>query len=206
MLKNIIGSTDFRVPRRPIKAIEDLAGSFGRLVAPGRKAGESLDVVELVDHALQREEIDVYPAREIDLSNEWGGTSFEGGVGARKIVLLREVLFDALLDPSSKHFNIARATVAHELGHAVLHVEYLRRRSHQGMAHLLQRQSSSGMMTIERSEWQAWCFGTCLLAPRAGIESLGPSATIGDLARHFGVSRDLMNIHLDRLKIHRSSH
>jgi len=201
--ENLIGRRDYRMPPRKVAVIEELATQFLGLLAPEVLQGAPLDVLDLVDRRLQREEIDVQSATSLTLCEEWGGTSTAGRTGDRKLILLREELFDALEDGGS-NLHLARGTVVHEVGHAAMHVDFFRRRRAAGASGLLQREATIAMRTIEGSEWQAWCFGTFLIAPRASvIERLAMPGgqNLASLAEYYGVSVSLMSNHLRRMNL-----
>mgnify|MGYP006286076351 CR=1 FL=1 len=86
----------------------------------------------------------------------------------------------------------ALATLAHELGHVVLHVRQLAVRPPR-VAPLEQ------VAPYEEAEWQAWCFAGCLCAP-VGVArmELGRGATVAELAASWGISRVFLARHLAR--------
>jgi predicted transcriptional regulator len=87
-----------------------------------------------------------------------------------------------------------RFTIAHEIGHAVLHPD---RSAHEGVEDLAarrpRRERSRGLV-----EWSCDYFAACLLMPRGWINAAAREATgVRSLARMFAVSSPTMRIRLE---------
>lgn len=95
-------------------------------------------------------------------------------------------------------FPRLRATVAHELGHAVLHVRQAAERRRRGLP-ALDVAPALEVPFFENAEWQAWCFAGCLCAPPAVLAPLVERGEdLRQLADTFGISRSFTRQHLER--------
>lgn len=66
-----------------------------------------------------------------------------------------------------------RATIAHEMGHAILHLKSLHFISQKSRGDRLHRVvEASKIETCRNPEWQAWAFGGSLLMPRGAVTRL----------------------------------
>lgn len=160
---------------------------------------DALDVVALIDK-LATFGIFFYPASALELEDRLGATL---PVGEETQILLDSDLWEQLHE-GGKRANMARATAIHELSHAVLHMQVLRRhlaKSADGVS--LNRVQRNALKPYEDPEWQAWALAGCILAPRARIVAAlnAGESTVDDLALHFEVSPGLMQAHLKRLKL-----
>lgn len=130
-----------------------------------------VDVVRLVDHVLPAHNIDVYPATADELPGQEAHTQpFQ----RNPTVLIRQDQWAYLMRGGGSGLR-ARATVAHELGHVVLHVPVLRRRrdSPDGAMELT-RVDPAKVKTYADPEWQAWCFAGAFLVPPHTLARLDP--------------------------------
>lgn len=94
---------------------------------------------------------------------------------------------------ASHHPNRQRFTIAHELGHHIMHSSMLRKSVHVDKGVLRRDNISSG--GFDKDEISANAFAACVLMPESFMRSVCPNSldleddkTIGDLARKFGVS------------------
>jgi hypothetical protein len=189
-----------RMPPLSVKEIEQRAFGFLRRVAPANAAQpRPLDLQTLVDDVLPQFDIHVVPANDDELVDAYAIARAEGEPGDPIEVLIRESAWDDLAQGGPRAYH-ARGTIAHELGHVALHVPVMRERRRLGFG--FQRARKDQVKAYEDPEWQAWAFGTCLLAPRQAILMSGAS-TIQGLAQHFETSVDLMERHVRRLRLHR---
>ena len=88
-------------------------------------------------------------------------------------ILIREDIYNALHDPLSSLHSRARFTVAHEIGHLIMH---------EGVA--LARSNGIPHKFYEDSEWQADAFAAELLMPTDGCMGMSAEA----IKLRFGVS------------------
>ncbi len=99
-------------------------------------------------------------------------------------IFLKEDVWEGVVNDEGHH----RFTVAHELGHAVLHKGQIRvafARTNNGKAH----------EAFEDSEWQANYFAGQLLAPKHLIED---GSTVEDIANSFGISYSCARVCLEQ--------
>lgn len=189
-----------RVPPLSTAAIEASAYAFLYDVAPEHlRFARPLNILHLIDYALpQLKAINFGPVEDAQLPDAYAKAIHGGAPGQPIDVLMRKSEWDALErgGPSSHH---PRASVAHEIGHCVLHVPEIRRRRAQGLG-LPRQLRSTDLETFENPEWQAWCFAGFLLAPRSMIMQIPTSLrSPGLLAEVFGCSPKLMAAHLRRV-------
>lgn len=190
------------VPRMPPLsryAIEAVADQLLALVAPEMlTAAMPLDVVKLVDVTLPKFGVHFYPASAVELEDREAATDPEGE--NETIVLLNVDLFEDLYI-GGRYAYRARATVAHELGHVILHVPVVRRRLRSPLgAALLNRVRRDQVKAYEDPEWQAWALAGCLLMPRRALMQLKTNS-VAAVAEHFGVSEAMARSHLRRFKL-----
>lgn len=182
-----------------MRSIERVAEAALEEYAPEVFEGpQPLDVADLVDYVLPTYGIHVVPATSAELDGAEGLTSPEGTKSVDILVSAEQ--FEALEDRGPRG-NRARATVCHELGHAILHVPIIRRRLNSPLAPLLlKRVSPRSVPAYEDAEWQAWAFAGAILMPRralAQLDSLSPEY----VASLFNVSENLAINHLRRLRL-----
>jgi Zn-dependent peptidase ImmA (M78 family) len=109
-------------------------------------------------------------------------------------ILVSPWIYDNLHDEERPHF--ARATVIHELAHAILHVPMLR----------TQVDAEPAKVRVERKrlreesdpEWQAWALAGAILMPRRTIAMLS-EASRSAVADAFFVSEKFAAVRLERL-------
>lgn len=145
---------------------------------------QPVDVIHLVDHVLPEHDIDVYPAHADELPGQEAHTR---PFDEKPTVLLREDQWRFLMRGGGSGLR-ARATIAHELGHVILHVPVLRRQARRagGLA-ALTRVDASRVQTYADPEWQAWCFAAAFLVPPSTLYHL-PSQSTAEIASVYGVS------------------
>ena len=119
--------------------------------------------------------------------------------------LISVISVDLMDDPWEEFF--CRSTMAHETGHAILHVwDYRRKKailkSIHNENHTLRNYRESEIITYKNPEWQAWRFAGSLLMPEpafreAMMEGLGER----DLSQRFGVNPAFIRSRARALKI-----
>lgn len=113
----------------------------------------------------------------VDMGNNHGLTLIEDGA-----LRFREDIYNRACCGKGRD----RMTLAHELGHAMLHVPAR-----------LARRMDDDMKPYEDPEWQAKCFAGELLISYDHLLSLN---RMGDVSKVFGVSEDAARIHCGSLK------
>ncbi len=189
------------MPPVPTAGIEAIGASTrGLFYDGGAEASCAIDLVSLVEQ-LPAYGIHVYPASAVELEDRLAATVPIATEKDETHILIQQSLWHELLD-GGRAANRARATLAHELGHAILHVPILRRRMSLPNAEtLLNRKMRRDEIPPYRDpEWQAWAFAGNFLAPRAAILASGEN-TVQALADRFEVSGSMMRSHLKRLKL-----
>lgn len=187
----------YAVPPRSTKSIARAAEQFLKRCAPDYlDSGRPLDVAHLVDYGLQERRIMVYPVSANDLPDSEAET--RAGEGGWLEIWMREEFYDALFE-INVNTNRARSTLAHEIGHAVMHDADVRTGRHRPHVLALRRTPRSQLKPFEDSEWQAHTFAGALLMPRPalGKADLG---NVPALADQFMVSEAFVHSHLKRIK------
>ena len=187
----------YRVRARSSRQIAEVAEAFLRHIAPEHLQNEAaLDLAGLVDHGLPQAGIYVYPVDDEELPRSEAET--RAGASGAVDILMRQEFFDAVFTRTS-NTNRARSTLAHEIGHAVLHADDIRAGRHQPEEFALRRARRSEIKTYEDAEWQAYMFAGVLLIPRPPLRSADLS-NIGLLAHRFDVSEAFVASHLGRVR------
>ena len=112
---------------------------------------------------------------------------------------------DLAEDPLQEYFY--RSTMAHETGHAILHVADYRRkkailRSIHKKNHELQVYREQDIKLYMNPEWQAWRFAGAILMPaQAFTVAVDDGLGVRDMCERFGVNRAFVNTRARALKI-----
>jgi len=114
-------------------------------------------------------------------------------------------------DPAN--INLFRATVAHEAGHAILHVPQFRRKKQllkfvdsDEMDVGLRMYREDQIPLYENPEWQAWRFAKGLLMPLPMVfRAFQLAYSLEDMSDAFGVSVKFARSRLKELKLHFTS-
>jgi hypothetical protein len=200
-MSDLIGEEVFRMPPVSTAAIEIFAEEALKELQPEcLQSPHSVDVRRLVDTVLPELGIFVSPASYDEMGQQYGATDPTGHEQGGIEILLREDVWDNLAIGGALA-RLPRATVAHEIGHALIHVPVVRRRLRSPHAkHLLAREDRSQMKPFEDPEWQAWTFAGCLLMPRRTLTAMA-RITPWDVASIYQVSESFAQSHLRRLRI-----
>ncbi len=144
-------------------------------------ADENIDIVDLIENILPTKLGVNYDILEKEVLGP-----IEAAINPDKgELVIREDVYDALHDPNHPMHGRARFTLAHELGHLVLH---------EGPA--LHRQTAMiNHRIFEDSEWQADYFASEFLMPTAGCLEL----TAKQIKEHYGVSYTAARIKFEQL-------
>lgn len=189
-----LGEQVHRVPARSTREIIEAAKGFLSRVQPEMLARPMpLDHRALMS-ALECHGIFVTPVPDARLPGAEGET-FPNGDHIE--ILLPETTYDTL-EQGGPFQNRARATLAHEVGHAFLHIPALPRL--EGKPIGFRRVSPHQIPAYESSEWQAWAFAGALLAPPRTLLMLG-SRTPATVARIYSISAEMAASHLRRLRM-----
>lgn len=198
-MSDLKGEDTISMPPLRMSTIESLGEAFLSEFCPDALVQPmAVDVFHLAENVLPHRGIHVTPAHAPEMGNNFGLTDPSGSTSIE--ILLRDDLWDNLIEGGPRA-NLARATLAHEFGHALLHVRVIRRRRNLPTAqHLLARVDRSTVPAYKDAEWQAWALGGCILAPRRTINMVAHLG-IGGMASIYQVSEKMMFYHLKRLKL-----
>jgi hypothetical protein len=187
----------FAVSPRSTASIAEAAEEFlQRSAAEHLSSGCALDLGELVDHRLEREGIAVYPVSLDELPEAEAET--RAGEGRWLEIWIRDEFYAALFERDSNTLR-ARSTLAHEIGHAVLHAAEVRRGRLRPHTLAMRRAPRHELKPYEDSEWQAHTFAGALLLPRPVLRKCDLSDPRA-LSVQFDVSEAFVRSHLRRVQ------
>ena len=191
--------TSERVPIMPPISMAQLEifgeAILSQLQPEALKAPRRLDLPSWVDGKLARVGIYVYPVRARELGDREAETNPLDDDEAE--ILLERDGFDKLYLPDARS-NRPRATLLHELSHAILHVNILRERAKASPSSGIGLARRGTMKPYCDPEWQAWALAGSIGMPRQTIGMLNnPSAS--DISGAYGFSTDFASNHLRRL-------
>ncbi len=157
---------DERVPRvAPLskRDLVELADELLRRLQPAAlESPRPVDIVRLVEGDLERVlGVAVYPVKADEIP---GSEASTGG----RVILVREDQLDFLHRGGPIGWR-ARATIAHELGHVLLHREILEETHTLRKTELVPRKE---LRAYEDPEWQAWTLAQCFLMPMRTVQML----------------------------------
>ena len=120
---------------------------------------------------------------------------------------MESVISSELMDDAYQ-LKFTRSTMAHETGHALLHVEEFRlkkailRSIHNKQHVSLRMYRESAIRLYKNPEWQAWRFAGCLLMPASMVKTvLGDGCSVRAIAEIFEVNPAFVRTRLRGLKI-----
>ena len=195
-MSNIFGETVIAMPPLSLACLELLGETVVGTFQPEALAmPQPIRVREWMDDLLPRFGVHVMPASYEELGDHVAVTYAAGE--SESEILVSPWIYDNLHDEERPHF--ARATVIHELAHAILHVPILRARAGTPAV-------SADNLRVERKrlreesdpEWQAWALAGAILMPRRTIAML-PEPSRGAVADAFFVSEKFASVRLERL-------
>lgn len=111
---------------------------------------------------------------------------------------------DIMDEPGQEYF--CRSTIAHEIGHAILHVQDYKRvkavlKSINDKDHILKTYREEELKPFMNPEWQAWRFAGALLMPALAVkEAFGRGCGIKEMSKRFGVNPVFVESRLKALR------
>lgn len=187
------------MPPLSLASIEEIGNRVVEELCPGALTVPTpLDLPYLVDFALPKYGVHMYPVTEVELGDRLAATDPSGEKEIN--ILIAEDHWNLLFAGGRRAYQ-PRATVAHELAHAILHVPVVRARLRHPLGHnLLSRVRRDSIPAYRDPEWQAWALAGCVLAPRQAVE-LANTRSVSELAEMFTISSGMMLAHLKRLRL-----
>jgi len=113
---------------------------------------------------------------------------------------LEVVLAESTYELLQENHVRARSTVTHETGHAILHTAQIIRLAGMSLgSHVAFHRDRNPHQAYLDTEWQANAFGSALLMPAAGVNSLieDKNFTVAQLAKQYGVSEQSATYRLE---------
>jgi len=193
---------DEKVPEvrpRSFSEIESIATAVLEALAPEMLIEPmALDIAELIDYKLGDLGIWVHPVSFAEMPDNEADTTVKRD-GESQIRILYE-FWDDLFNggPNARR---PRATIAHELGHAILH-----RREFQGWREqaardetfTLARKARREIPAFKEPEWQAWAFAGSLLMPWSTLQWFDRKA-LAEIVDCYQVSEEMARKRLNLL-------
>ena len=198
-MSDLLDELVFPVEPVSMAMLERLGVEVLRVLEPAvLNSPRALDVLRLVDYELQNYGLDVISASMAELGSREAATDI--GTDGRIVILLNEQQYEELAVGGPIAYR-ARATVIHELAHAILHMPAVRLwKQAKQTDYAFNRQRRRELRAYEDLEWQAWALAGCILAPRDTITKV-QSPTVSHLSQAYEVSEGMMRSHLRRLHI-----
>jgi IrrE N-terminal-like domain len=195
-VSDIAGDAVLVFPALSLRCIEQLGETVVRHFQPSAlDAPAPIDVRDWVDRLLPPFGVHVMPA-SCDELGERAATTYPAGRDESEILVEEWIFNDLAIDPRP-HF--ARATVMHELAHAILHVPILRTLARAPEHELaLARADAASVPAYSDPEWQAWALAGAILMPHRTIAMLEVQ-TARTLADAYIVSEKFAAVRLKRL-------
>jgi hypothetical protein len=180
------------MPGLSMACVETLAENVLSVFQPSAlSAPEPIDVTGWVDTILPRFGIHVLPAADDEL-RDCAALTYPSGEAESEILVAEWIWHDLAHEARP---NFARATVMHELGHAILHVPVMRTMND---PQPMPAADPATVPAFNDPEWQAWALAGAILMPRRTIAML-PAPTPQALAAIYHVSEQFAAVHLRRL-------
>lgn len=188
-----------KFPARNRRDLDKLALNIVRALQPPVLEGkEALDVFRVIDFLEDDFEID------FDFTD-----TLPYGINGCTSIDDNSVYINSELAESYSNPGYLNSTVAHEIGHVVIHVPYLR--TIQKTITFNQRKQDANSINLyrdrqiplwENPEWQAWHFAGALLMPESAVRSLiEKGISFEKLAEHFSVNQPFLQSRLKKLDI-----
>jgi len=192
------------IPMPPVSVamLEEIATEVLALIAPEHllKPGP-LDVLFLAEHVLPARGIHIEAASAAELGSREGATDPVSDGRDINVLIVESLWRELLRSPTGA--KRARATILHELAHALLHVHEIRKRMQmrpEARRLLLARRTRRELKAYEDPEWQAWALAGCIAMPRRTLLMM-QNVTVWRVASTYGVSEVFARSHLQRLKM-----
>jgi Zn-dependent peptidase ImmA (M78 family) len=192
---------EFAFPAMSGKQIDNIAYSLIKKMQPAVLLCESpFDVERFVDVHLEGM-TGIAPDYRSDLPSEIYGFT---DTAENKLVINAGLLDDEWGDNE----RFYRSTVAHEVGHCLLHVPLLRQCKKDRIFTEGKKKDKVALYRktpiplYKNPEWQAWRFAGALLMPEQAVSSLiRKGADLQEMARHFKVNGVFLETRMKALKI-----
>lgn len=169
-----------KVKPRSIKQIRSMANFIRSVSDEVLGKSEEFPIVEFIEKVLQKEDEDLYVGVETKekMGDNHGITNLD-----ENSIIIREDVYENALKGNGRD----RFTLAHELGHYLMHTK----------EETVFTRSNAQLKPYENSEWQANTFASELLMPEYLITD---EDTVFTLMSRFGVSSSAAKVRLSRLR------
>ena len=161
------------------------------------ECAQPIDIADWIDRLLPPFGVHVMPAGGQELCGR-AAVTYPTGDFECEILVLEYIWREIPTDPKA---YFARATVMHEIAHAILHVPVIRRlKDAPEREFALTRVERAAVPAFSDPEWQAWALAGAILMPRRTVLQLADFSP-ANLAAVYQVSERFAAVRLKRLKI-----
>src|SRR5262249_40933925 len=196
-MSDLLRDAVYVMPGLSMACLEELGESVLQMFQPSAlEAPEPVDVLGWIDRILPRFGVHVAPAGREELGDCAAITYPTGNFECE--ILVQEWMWHDLAHDAHPYF--VRATLIHELAHAILHVPVIRGSEFDNSRAALPRAARGSMPAFNDPEWQAWALPGSILLPRRTIAMLA-EPHVSAVMNAYEVSGQFAAAHLRRLKI-----
>ncbi|HEY6419354.1 MAG TPA: ImmA/IrrE family metallo-endopeptidase [Candidatus Binataceae bacterium] len=196
-MSNLLGEMVVAMPPMSMRCLETLAEAVVRQFQPSALlTPEPIALADWVDRLLPPFGVHVSPAHSEELDGRVAAT-YPSGDAESEILVLEYIWHEIANDPRA---YFSKATVMHEIAHAILHVPVLRQMSRAPESEFaLAPVHRAAIPAYADPEWQAWTLAGAIMMPRLTLAMLDDrsSAAVGAA---YQVSEKFAAVRLKRLQ------
>lgn len=171
-------------PPQSYLSIEGKAQALREMLAPyGVNADRAFPIVEVLEHVMPT----IMPEFYLGVAS-WQELNGAEAIKTRdNKIMVREDVYDQAIEGQAR----ARFTLAHELGHLMLHEEHV--------LHRMTTPAGKKLKVFYDPEWQADAYASAVLMPRQSVSHLA----IDEIVSKFRVSRRAAEVRMDKIQKYR---
>jgi hypothetical protein len=195
-VSDLLGEMVVAMPPMSMRCLETLAEAVvGQFQPSALIAPEPIALADWVDRLLPPFGVHVSPAGAEELDGRVAAT-YPSGNAESEILVLEYIWHEIVSDPRA---YFSKATVMHEIAHAILHVPVLRQISRAPESEFALAPVRRGAIPAYADpEWQAWTLAGAIMMPRPTLAMLDDRSA-GGVAAAYQVSEKFAVVRLKRL-------